>query len=340
MISKKCKSVYLLNSPFQALSAFECLRFRSDREEHKIIHVHSGTQNSIAQTHATLDHLSLYRKNITPSGSSRLARFYSILKQTREMVASLGENDALVIGNISYDVFADAASRSHAGKKVALDDGLKTVLLWSAAGGGAENKTSTIQKLKKCILGLSQPDLSSLEYFSLFKGQEPEWAFTTRNEFQSLHDRVTPSGQEQIIILGQPIMEKVLSTNRKVALQFEKNIEGLVSQFPGAALKYYAHRNGDFNKIPDVIDRSGDVVYPDVPIELFLLAEKIRPVALTGFYSTALFSIAQIFRSLAPAVVFFLPSELGLGVERVEIYRKAASSFFRDHPSSVQLIQK
>lgn len=337
--SRNGRAVYLLNSPFQALSAFEHLRFRGNQHRYKIIHVQSGTRNSVVQTSATLDRLSLRRENIKSSGRSRLIRFYSMLKKTREIVESLEEKDELVVGNPSYDVFADAISRSRAGKTVALDDGLKTVLVWRNFNSSAEDEIRFLQNLKESMFGLSRPDFRLLEYFSLFQGQEPEWAFAKKNEFLSLQGLTTPDGQEQIIILGQPIVEKVSSSNRKVALQFEKNLEKMVSQFPKADLKYYAHRNEDFSKIPRGIKKAGEVVCPDLPVELFLLKEKIRPIAVVGFYSTALFSVPQIFRSSAPSVMVFLPNELGPQVEGLDLWRKAASNFFNDHPSPFHLIE-
>jgi hypothetical protein len=268
-----------------------------------------------------------------------LARFYSVLKKTRQIAENLEKTDTLVIGNLSYDIFADAISRSSAGRNIVLDDGLKTVLLWSAFEGITEDKTLASQKLKEYIFGLARPDSPSLEYFSLFEGQKPDWAFAKKNEFQSLQEILTPSGQEQIIILGQPSMEQNIASNRKIALSFKKQVEKVLGQFPRAELKYYAHRNSDLKKVYDIVGAAADIVCPDMPVELYLLNKKVRPVALIGFYSTALFSIAQIFGGLSPSVTVFLPDELDAHAAGLDLWRTAAYKFFNNHPSPFHLIE-
>jgi len=318
-------NLFIIESPFQLFCAQEALRHFSCKENQLVI-LYSPEYRNNAQIKATLEKdiwkqvSEVYRHAM---GSLSYMTVFPYI-QVAKMIYQIRKNryEKLFIGEYRTQLMHIFLNNLQFNEAYLLDDGTATIIIQSEYFTLSNNELAahlnrSLGLWKKMLLGVcglrTNPYNQLINIFSIFD--------------------LSPINEEQKVIkndfsfYASILNQKVIEDNYVYFLGGNWSEEGIISNEDYFSLLYEVrkyfnckrkkiyylpHRREDENKLHNLEEKLGwQIIKPDVPIELFLLREKILPSEITGFMSTALFSLSILFiRSNIKLYSFYLSDKI------------------------------
>lgn len=301
-----------VNSPFQVLCAAEFMvcDLVSQAADFDLVLVATRPTNCAVQTEWVAKHLGLPFRRLASSCRVNALSVLDVTMRLRAEVAELSSGDVVVVGNPSYDLFADALARSTCDKRVVLDDGVVSIAYLEALSDGdmpqpIEGRGPLYRLLKAAVLaGVRTPDWRSVHWFTMFADSFPSISASTRNSFSVLRSLVQFEKHDDVVLfLGSPLVTDGLLSKDDYVLLCGSISRMLREEYPGASISYLKHRR---EAREDVVHSLFDSVEPSIgPVEARWIGGKALPRAVAGVISTALFSLSTLLENRTDVVCFW-----------------------------------
>lgn len=278
---KKEQSLFIINSPFQAICALEALDVFSIEEPTFLI---LNDDNSRRQVTLLLkDNGKIVYFNHKDQGVKKLIKMSMALK--------IKANQVFVGDYFSYSQYIIAIlCASFKAKIYYLDDGNSTLDIFPPVSTKRYNT-------KNEYLGFLFFDVCFLlkrlkkKFFSIFDipGKEE---LMIKNNFNRFKSSISDVHQEGVYIIGTAPAQLRLECDYSSLLV--KSIEFLRNRYPNEPLYYCPHRR-DHNNYEDLfLSKKINVFKTEISVEVDFYNKKILPFAVAGYGSTALLTLKMI----------------------------------------------
>lgn len=308
-------TLFLVSSPFQYLCAVEFLK--CSRIDGPIIVVDSSSAciNSTKQLntlYATFPPTQVINVVLLRQGglAERIASYSWLAKELSAI--NFG---AVLIGDIREQWMQDIACSVSSEEVVLVDDGAATLVLHdfilkpyefllpvSMYKSDPARRELATQIKKEQGLSLKQRKVS---IFSIYDLGLASTGF--RNEFSALMNEFSEIEHDEWHFIGSPVVEKGIISE---AL-YNKAVEDALSDGPASARAiYYMHRSEDISLKRHYLSALGyEIRAQDVPYELHLVEQSLKPRWIAGMHSTCLFNLKLMFGINFPARCYVLDEQ-------------------------------
>jgi len=298
-LRKTSENILFVESPIQLVNAFEAKSFFKMNSYTYYIRL-SGVENNDIQliklikilnlSNVKLIYLNAYNKKII----DYLKLFYY------KYFYRLSSNKRVFIGNYDSGFFTLVLKKLKKEQVVLLDDGAKTIDTYSKFKNNFHYDLFTIY------------DLEALSNQKIYK-----------NKYVQLEKKLSKlsKNKNEILFLGSKLSEiEIISENyyleimKKIAYYYKNN-----------KVIYIAHREESQSKLDKItLIKNISVVQLDYPIELYGIYSNNIPYKVSSFYSTAIYTIKNIYNIEAESFIFdYSKSEYKKSIDNVyEYYRK------------------
>lgn len=218
--------------------------------------------------------------------------------------------DYLIIGdyrNIGF-MFNHISEVNLGGKIVFVDDGSATISILS---GRYVKPRAMGYKLRSAIIKAytKMQKITDNVYFTIFDDMEKNHLFHVDQNDMTLLRQQCDGVDENVYIVGTNILNycEALGLDENI---FYNNCSWLFSYmkklYDGRKIIYIPHGRSIGDVMQELCQHNGiEYMFLDKCIELFFIDRKVRPFALYGYGSTALFTLKKIFPSLPTFNVFW-----------------------------------
>ena len=239
--------------------------------------------------------------------------------------------DAVLIGDIRQQWMQDIACAVSSKRVVVVDDGAATLALHdyvlkpndfllpvSMYQSAPVRRKFALQIKKAQGLALQQKKVSIFSIYNLGSASEG-----LKNEFRALMSGFCAVEQDEWHFIGSPVVEKGIISE---AL-YNKAVEDALAECPvSARAVYYVHRAEDVTvKQRYLMDLGYEIRTNDLPYEMHLVEQSLKPRWITGLHSTCLFNLKLMFGTSFPARCYVMNNQ--------ELDRMKAIQWASDHYS-------
>lgn len=254
------RSFNLINSPFQFLCYIEYLKKNKNNFQNSNV-VYVGYCSSLSKQQIKNININIYKTNIKIYFLDEVFNvkvFHLILFFLKRLKKKFL---ICVCGTYNYYLFKEFVKNSE--KIVLLDEGIDLLSI------------RNYEELKKYNPVLFSCFPIKKKYFEVFENK-----FSYMRTYKSKNVKID---NNLVYCLGTNYFE---NETRKGGL--EKHLNDFENRYNDKKIYYFPHRD---EKINNNFSKNFDIKLIDIPIELFILQEKILPKTICGFYSTALFTL-------------------------------------------------
>lgn len=286
------KSIILVTSPFQVLCAREAIQ-AFNIIEFKIAVITTENDNRKEQISQTLSCLNLsYECFIIKTAS-----FHEV-KRIGHILTSEGKYKNVFIGDCC-DVWLVTLAISVTkmfGRLMYLDDGASTI---SFMEGYKKNAIYLVKRRILTIIGFFIT-VKKPTFFTIFKVDGCRLYDIIYNDFSSLNKDVSNMEKKGLYVIGTNINAYC----KEYSLEFLDYLNSFRSvieeskKTQGDVIYYIEHGRCVNNEIRALCESKGIVVVrPNVPIEFYFIKNKMQPLVVWGFDTTALYTLKRMFKS-------------------------------------------
>jgi len=274
------KAIFFIESPLQLLNAYEAKSFFEVQEYIYYIRF-SGLVNNDKQLLNLIKVLDLKNiERITINTTSRSIKDYITLLYYKYIYKVPSSFDKVFIGNFDSGFFNLIIKKINKSKIILLDDGAKSI---------------DIQK-----------NFSEENYYNLFTMYNLK-IFSQQKVFKNSYNQLQKNlknitrNKNKILFLGLKLSEIGIVTEEYYLQQIQK----IVNNYGEKELIYISHRGENRNKIDKIIAiQNIKVLELDYPVELYGLYNEEIPYKVASFYSTALYTMKNIYNIEAESFMF------------------------------------
>jgi hypothetical protein len=336
---KTPKTLILLSSPFQYLCAVEFLKLFNIIDQVIIVDGSNHCINSVKQLNTLY---SIYPPtqliNVTVLKQGEITDRIASYSWISNELANINFGSVL-IGDMREQWMQDIACSVSSQEVFLVDDGAATIVLHdfvlrpnnfllpiSMYKSTTARRDFVVQAKKKQGLSLQQKKVSIFSIYNL------ETASTAlRNEFRALMSGFSAFEQDEWHFIGSPVVEKGIISE---AL-YNKAVEDALSDCPvSARAVYYVHRAEDVTVKQRYLTNLGyEIRTNDLPYEMHLVEQSLKPRWITGLHSTCLFNLKLMFGMDFPARCYVLNNQ---ELERMKTIQWASDHYsLYDHIVSI-----
>jgi predicted Zn-dependent protease with MMP-like domain len=177
------------------------------------------------------------------------------------------------------------------------------------------------------MFGLKAHKEYKLNFFTFFDITPKADETIVKNAFTNLKKQfnLSQSQSEKVYILGQPIYNKEIPED-----VFIEHLEKILKQYHGKEIIYVKHRYENIpQKVAALLKERVEIYVNKYPIELDFLIKQEYPRYITGFFSTALYTLKQMFPE-SEVTLFHIDKKHFFKPERAEVVENYYT-FFSDN---------
>lgn len=285
------KSLFIINSPFQALCAIEAISYYGEKEPYFLLFNCDDSREKI-------------EKLLVNNGLTYDVLPFTGTKDLIKSARKIKKYKRLYIGDyFSYDqYFIGVLKATRYAQIIFLDDGASTLTLLPNIGRKRYSGFS-----KRTVSYLTLDILAYVKhvrkfFYSIFDISSCVKIPVDKNCFPSLSSKLSNSPQNGIYVIG---------TNSSVLpfkdvsydVLLKRLSEYLKLKYPNDSVFYCPHRR-DTNDYKGLIEELDfEFFHTDISVEVDFVLKKISPKLIVGFGSTALMTLKSIFKSNKVATV-------------------------------------
>jgi hypothetical protein len=213
------------------------------------------------------------------------------------------------------------ARRLGASRPIVLDDGNATLMVarrrsrpwWRltdrrvmSLSARSHQRSFPIPTLVRDVRRPGARECSAIEFFSIYRVRGARRDRLRPNDLSWLRSQIEPATSERPVFIGSSLVETGIMRTEAYRTRV-----GDVARVAEGPLLYIAHRKETEENL-DVLRREHDieVLRPDVPIELVLSEQRIRPTKLWAVLSSAYDTLRMIFPDAAASCAPPVPDEV------------------------------
>ncbi len=306
-------NLHIARSPLQLINIFEAIETMELSNNILIVIERASVENNnqIKEVLKQIDYEWDKVFNIEKTSNSNFLDYIKMIKQINKFEYNYiftGDIDSIsniIVANVKYE------------KVFLVDDGTSTLKRHEAL---LEKKVlkfkDKIKLLRFKLFGLKSHADYKINFFTFFDIKQKADETIVKNEFKSLKKRfnLSTNKSEKVYILGQPIYNKEISEEA-----FIQHLEKLLNYYDGKEIIYILHR---YEKLtPDIetlLEGKATLYRSEYPIELDFLIKQEYPQHLTGFFSTALYTLKQMFIE-SDVKLFYIDKNEFFNPDRAEV---------------------
>lgn len=306
-------NLHIARSPLQLINILEAIETMSLKNNILVI-IDRKNQSNSSQIQAVLNAVDYEWEKIftiKKSSKSNLFEYVKLIKEIKKLNYEnilMGDIDTIsnvVIANLKHD------------KVFLVDDGTSTLKRHEAL---LKNPKFSLQgKLKLLrfkLFGLKAFSKYQINFFTFFDLEQKSNELIIKNEFKNLKKKfhLSNNASNKVYILGQPLYNKEISEE-----DFILHLEKILDFYSDKEIVYLKHRyEKPTDKILEVLNDRATIYENKYPIELDFLLKKEYPKHITGFFSTALYTLNMMYNE-ADIKAFYMDKSLFFDEQRAEV---------------------
>lgn len=307
----KTYNLHIARSPLQLINILEAIETLS-LENNILVILDRKNQSNKDQLQEVLEKIDYNWEEIyhvEKKGNSNLLDYIKLIKKIKKLnykYIFTGDIDSIsnvIISNIKHE------------KVFLVDDGTSTLIRHEELLKDKKiSFSSRLKQLRFNLFGLKAHKTYDINFFSFFDLKQKKNETIILNEFKNLKKRfkLSDNHQDTVYLLGQPIYNKEVSED-----DFLTHLEKILKFYSDKKVVYLKHRyETPTEKIKKMLDKYNvDIVKNEYPIELEFLIKGEYPKNITGFFSTAIYTLSRMF-SEADSKAFYIDKNLFFKSER------------------------
>jgi len=258
---------------------------------------------------------SLLNRNITKY-FKWLNRCKEFIKLVDELDSTYKYFDKLLIGNYIYETMLHIGNRLNSGEIILLDDGNATIDIANFRIKGIQifqTKRYSIKSkfrvyIKKLFFNYLTEGFLKVTYFTIYDIPILNDDKINKNPYKYIKSFYTAKKQKDIVFfLGGSLVE-----NNIVKIENYFRFLLFVRQyFTNYQIEYIKHPGEHLIEIEKFLKMNEIIIVkPDLPFELYLMKLDKHPKIISGFLSTALINVSEIYGSIFKYILFEIPDGL------------------------------
>lgn len=310
----KVYNLHIARSPLQLINILEAIETFSLENNILLIldRKNQSNKDQLQEVLAKIDYEWEDIYHIEKKGNSNLLDYIKLIKKIKKLnykYIFTGDIDSIsnvIISNLKHE------------KVFLVDDGTSTLKRHEDLLKDKKvSFSSRLKQLRFNLFGLKADKQYDINFFSFFDLKQKKNETIVLNEFKNLKKRfkLSDNHNDIVYLLGQPIYNKEISEE-----DFLSHLKKLLEFYSGKKVVYLKHRyETPTQSIKDMLDRhSVDIVQNEYPIELEFLIRGEYPKNITGFFSTAIYTLSRMF-SEADSKAFYIEKNLFFKHERGDV---------------------
>lgn len=323
-------NLHIVKSPLQLINVVEAIdTFHLSNNILVIIDTQKSANN--AQMQDVLHAIELHWHkvyHIQKSSGSTLFSYVKLIKELKHF-----SYDHIFFGGVNSTVNVMFANLTY--KNIFLvDDGTATLKRYDILLHDKPRKFSDeLRMLRYRFFGLKVYKPYRTNYFTFFNITSQRGEKIVKNEFIHLKKRfnLAFSQHEKVYILGQPIYNTEISEEN-----FLSYLQKIFEYYSGKEIVYQLHRSEVLTpKIEEFLHTRASIQKNRYPVELDFLIKKEYPKHITGFFSTALYTLDMMFPQ-TEVNAFYISKETFLDKERADIVQNYYDFFINNGIKVIQ----
>lgn len=310
----KLSNLHIVRSPLQLINVLEAIETLDLKNNILLIldRKHETNSNQIQEVLKVIDFSWDKIYHIKKTKKSSFLEYISLIKKIKKLNFEnifIGDVDSIsnvIISNLKHqNVFL-------------VDDGTSTLKRHEEFV--EERRLSfkdKIRLLRFNLFGLRSFKQYKINFFSFFDLQQKKDEIIIKNEFKHLKKRfqLQNNYSDNVYILGQPLYNKEISE-----IDYIEGLKKIIAHYNGKSIIYLKHRYENITQnIQNLFDDNNVViVINEYPIELDFLIKKQYPSYITGFFSTAIYTLSRMFPE-SESKAFYIDKDLFFDAQRSEV---------------------
>lgn len=275
--------LYLVQSPLQAMNAFEARRVADPTGEarHALVVLDQVSTGSNRMVGSTLAKLEWSPHLVLPCPSSMVGRVVNWLR-LRQFVRGLHNVRRACLGAYDSGIMVAAANVCRGAEVVILDDGTGSLLFpafrYHGVRGEYQKKSQRIP-----LLGFDSQLPPEVTCFSIYELETQPPDKLVRNTLSFLRQDVAYSDDGPVFFVGSVMPDAKLVSFEDFYLW----MKAVRDWFGRREIQYFPHRRESMDKKRPVLENLNiKMTQPDVPFEMHLAKAAEPPSCIASFYTT------------------------------------------------------
>jgi len=310
----KTYNLHIARSPLQLINILEAIETLSLENNILLIldRKNKSNKEQLQEVLAKVDYEWEKIYHVEKTGNSNLMDYIKIIKEIKRLnykYIFTGDIDSItnvIVANLEYE------------KVFLVDDGTSTLKRHESLLEDVKMTLSSKLKLMRFnLFGLKSYKPYSVNFFSFFDLKQKKDEIIILNEFKNLKKKfkLTKNYDDTVYLLGQPIYNKEIREE-----EFLVHLSKILEFYNGKNIVYLKHRYETPTKnIKELLNKNSvDIIQNEYPIELEFLIRGEYPTNITGFFSTAIYTLSKMF-SEADSKAFYIDKNLFFKSERADV---------------------
>ncbi|MEA2019081.1 MAG: hypothetical protein U9N59_11590 [Campylobacterota bacterium] len=327
----KTYNLHIARSPLQLINILEAIETLS-LENNILLILDRKNQSNKEQLQEVLSKIDYeWEKvyHVEKTSNSNLMDYIKLVKEIKKL-----NYKYIFTGDIDSITNVIVANLKHE-KVFLVDDGTSTLKRHEELLKDVKMTLSSKLKLFRFnLFGLKSYKKYSVNFFSFFDLKQKKDETIILNEFKNLKKKfkLTKNYDDTVYLLGQPIYNKEISED-----DFLVHLNKILDFYKGKKIVYLKHRyEKPTQSIKELLKKNSiDIVQNEYPIELEFLIRGEYPTNITGFFSTAIYTLSRMF-SEADSKAFYIDKDLFFKDERGDVVENYYEFFTK---SGIEIIK-
>lgn len=306
-------NIFIIETPLQLINAVEAKHHFSLETDCTLIILDDQSGNNFQQIESIIDRNDWKNIAIIANKNTLTSHILALRQLNRFIKIHCDSFSRLFIGEYRAKLMRHLANLPAFSEVYLLDDGTAThkiaeYRLLYLQGKTPHKYQRGLKKYinKRRLLGLRDQDLEKIHFFTVFNipHQLPDQV-TLHN--YNYHRSLTQSFStlEHSFFIGCPIMEMNIVSHQN----YFRYLKTIASLHTGKIL-YIPHRRENTEKLEEISHITGwECKTLGMPVELYMLKNRLTPINVLGLYSTALDNCQIIFGDQLPITAYRIPKE-------------------------------
>ena len=300
------KNFFLISSPLQLLCATEAV-YKFCTKNNKLVIVNRGTKNNYFQIQTILKiYNNVFDEIVLLNGESKSMTGWRKKFKEINLLTQHSRVENIFIGDYQDGLSRHFSNKLKSANTYLLDDGFATLLINQKLNNGSISNNKDYLKYLISGFKYSYKVKNEIKFFTFFEHDMIRESI--QHSFEILtNERTLVFFDDELYFLGSPVVEDgILSESKYLGLVHDYLLSSNCTN------KYYLpHRREKKNKIKKIIDKTGvETLCVNLPVEIYLLKNKIEPSVVTSLFSTALYTLSKILKQSKIDVIKINPSDL------------------------------
>jgi hypothetical protein len=308
------KNLFIIGTPLQLINAIEAIKhFKLTNNTLIIVH------RSLEANRVQMDYLrSLYKWeeiiDIEYSRHSSIFKYIDLVKHLKKytykyiFISKLEVVPKIVIPNVTKE------------KVFLLDDGVLTISIYENQIKPNKINKYDFKELRFLFFGLNIKIKDKINLFTCFDLKPFNGIEIVKNELNFLKETYLQNAKnnyENIYFLGHPLNEALVKSDVYIS-----NILSLIEKF-NKKIIYIPHR-GETKEMKNILSSIDsplfNIIDINMPVELYFLENKIYPMHVIAYYSTALITLSTIYKKCEISFIS-IPNGTSIDKDLINIYK-------------------